>query len=37
MTEEYFEAKLHLQRIKMSTRRNILRRTMSEDLYWANC
>ena len=37
MTEEYFEAKLHIQRVKMSMRRNILRRTQSEDLYWAEC
>ena len=37
LTEEYFESKLHLQRKKMSMRRNILRRTVSEDLYWADC
>lgn len=29
--------RLHLQRMKNSMRWNILRRTMSEDLYWAEC
>jgi hypothetical protein len=33
-TDEYFETKLYLQRVRMSMRRNILRRTLSEDLYW---
>ena len=37
LTDEYFDEKLHMQRVKMSMRRNILRRTLSEDLYWADC
>ena len=36
-TDEYFEAMLHKQRMRMSIRRNILRRTLSEDLMWADC
>jgi hypothetical protein len=36
-SDEYFDAKLQQQRLRMSMRRNILRRTLSEDLQWANC
>lgn len=34
---DHFEAKLQMQRIQMAMRRNILRKTHSEDLYWAQC
>lgn len=37
LSDEYFDAKLQQQRLKMSMRRNILRRTLSEDLQWADC
>lgn len=36
-SDEYFDAKLQQQRLRMSMRRNILRRTLSEDLQWADC
>ena len=34
--EDYFDFKLHQQRLQMSMRRNVLKRTLSEDLTWAN-
>ena len=37
MSDAYFETKLQQQRLKMSMRRNILRRTLSEDLQWGDC
>lgn len=37
MTDEYFELKKQKDKFKMSMRRNILRRTLSEDLDWAHC